>query len=149
MRCLSFRLSILALVGLLAVLSTGCSTTGASEPLSASGSKAEDESTWAYFIDTTDQGDDIWSAGCHYKCSDAECDGPTEFWGGDWCVGSDLQEWTTGDPHAAASDITRYDCDHECKAKGLFGGQCVRVEKACGDTWPSSVCECDGPESAS
>ena len=142
MRCHLFRSLSLSLAIVLGVSLVGCATNGA--PATSAGMpRTTEASTWAFFIDTGDSGDDAWTAGCHFKCSDAGCDGATEFWGGDWCSGSDLQEWTNSEPHAAASDITRHDCDEECKAKGLAGGQCVRVEKACGDRWPSSRCKCD------
>jgi hypothetical protein len=133
---------IRALVLALALTLAGCATSHPAEPTASLPQTAEAASSWGYFIDAVDNGDDIWTPGCHYKCSDARCSGPTEFWGGDWCSDNDLHEWTNGAPHAAESDIARYNCDEACKQKGAAGGRCVRLEKACNETWSSSHCAC-------
>jgi hypothetical protein len=135
---LRFCLVAIALAPLL--LSNGCASGQTPEPPSA---LQQGESTWGHFVDRVDNGDDPWNGGCHYKCSDPDCSAALEFWGSDWCVASDLQEWTNSGPHGAESDIKRYDCDQECKEKGFEGGRCEQVENVCDGVRPSSRCACD------
>jgi hypothetical protein len=136
------------LVGLLGVLGMaaalgGCVSPGATGP---SGGRPEAdlaETSWGYFLDAVDQGDDPWAAGCHYKCAAADCSGSKEFWGGDWCVGDDLMEWSRAEPHPAQSDLQRYSCAEECRRRGASGGRCVQIQDACDGAHASSLCECD------
>ena len=134
------RSQLIRLVCVLALVLTGCATGGAPEPTPRT---TEGDSAWAFFLDTGDDGDDIWTPGCHFKCTDPDCSGGTEFWGGDFCSGNDLQEWTNSGPHAAESDIARHDCDAACKEKGSSGGRCEPVKNACAGTYQSSRCVCD------
>jgi hypothetical protein len=143
MSCLPQCVPLSSLPFVLAILLNGCATAGGPEPPASKPQAAVEDSSWAYFIDAGDDGDDIWVAGCHYKCSNAECSEFAGFWGGDWCSGDDLQEWTNSGPHAAESDIARHDCEQACKQKGAAGGTCVRVVRACDGMYPSSRCECE------
>ena len=132
-----------AVVVLLAGLSLACTGNLKTDGPPGASPALDTSPPWAHFIDTGDTGDDPWTPGCHYKCSDPTCEGERQFWGGDSCTGGELQEWTASEPHAAASDVVRHDCAAECKAKGSLGGRCARVENACDGSAPSSRCECE------
>jgi len=95
--------------------------------------------------DNTDGGDDMWTAGCHYSYSNNACSLNQRFHRGDLCVDSNpklLIEWTNAACHAPQGDVNFYDCDKECKKKGLGGGSCSIVKNACGNNRDSAKCEC-------
>lgn len=141
MACRTARAHALLLT--LAVALAGCSTVASHDPEPVGPEISSKEASWGYFIDTVDQGDDPWTAGCHYKCATADCSGAKEFWGGDWCVGDDLMEWSKAEPHPAQSDLRRYSCAEQCRRRGAPGGRCVQIKDACGGARASSLCECD------
>lgn len=129
-----------ALVAL--TLSTSCSVGKARQELTASQKPSQDESSWAYFIDTGDDGDDPWTGGCHQKCSDPRCVESRSFWGSDWCSADKLYEWTNSIPPGAESDIKPCDCEEICQARGFATGSCVSVARVCEERWASASCQC-------
>jgi hypothetical protein len=97
----------------------------------------------AYWQDDTDNGDDIWTPGCHWQFTDKACSLNKTFYKGDYCTDeTHLEEYTDQKCHTDP-DRKSYDCDQECKKIGKIGGKCVTVKDACQKGNDSAKCKCD------
>ena len=93
--------------------------------------------------DDNDSGDDVFSGGCHYECSDSACTQSATFLAGDACLdGVKIAEWTQSRCHDSCLSV--YDCDGECKRRGKPGGQCSTLADFCGLGRTSAICRCGG-----
>lgn len=91
--------------------------------------------------DDTDDGDDVFTPGCHYQCSDPACEQNVTFLAGDACLGdTKIAEWTQSRVHDSCLSV--YDCAAECRRHGKAGGTCKAVPERCGAGRPSAACFC-------
>jgi LruC domain-containing protein len=102
-----------------------------------------------YWIDTVDNGNDPFNAGCHLQYTDAICNNRDLNQYGDVCHqnGLDLTEWTDRMCHPAQplDHRTAY-CDFLCKTQNnpAKDGCCETVRINCGNDpmMPSARCKC-------
>lgn len=91
--------------------------------------------------DEADEGDDVFTPGCHYECADPACAQNTTFLGGDACLtATQIAEWTQSRVHDSCLSV--YDCQAECRRHGKAGGTCRSVPERCGAGRASAACFC-------
>jgi len=91
--------------------------------------------------DDHDDGDDVFTGGCHYQCTDAACTQNVTFLAGDACLGpTKIAEWTQSRVHDSCLSV--YDCDGECKRRGKSAGTCKPLPELCGAGRASAACVC-------
>jgi len=91
--------------------------------------------------DEADDGDDVFTPGCHYACADAACAQGATFLAGDACLtGTQIAEWTQSRIHDSCLSV--YDCQAECRRRGKGGGTCKAVADRCGAGRASAACFC-------
>jgi len=92
--------------------------------------------------DENDEGDDVFTPGCHYQCTDPTCaEGSATFLAGDACLtGTQIAEWTQSRIHDSCLSV--YDCPTECRRRGKPGGTCKTVSDRCGAGRSSAACFC-------
>lgn len=98
------------------------------------------------FNDTGDVNADVFTPGCHWEYTDANCTQGQQFFSVDEC-GSDpkvLYEWTLSACHGPTGDTATYDCDVECRRVGRGGGRCAWKDAVCAGR-RSAYCQCDVP----
>jgi hypothetical protein len=91
--------------------------------------------------DDADDGDDVFTPGCHYQCPDPTCGAGATFLAGDACLtGTQIAEWTQSRVHDSCLSV--YDCQAECRRHGKPGGSCKSVADRCGPGLASAACFC-------
>jgi len=91
--------------------------------------------------DEADEGDDVFTPGCHYECVDHACAQNTSFLAGDACLTpTQIAEWTQSRVHDSCLSV--YDCQAECRRHGKAGGTCKPVPERCGAGRASAACFC-------
>ena len=91
--------------------------------------------------DEADEGDDVFTPGCHYECADPACAQNTSFLAGDACLtATQIAEWTQSRVHDSCLSV--YDCPSECRRHGKGGGTCRPVPARCGAGRDSAACFC-------
>jgi hypothetical protein len=98
--------------------------------------------------DDHDSGDDVFSGGCHYQCTDAACTKDETFLAGDACLNDvKIAEWTQSRCHDSCLSV--YDCDGECRRLGKGRGVCATLPDHCGLGRASAACKCAEHEGVS
>ena len=91
--------------------------------------------------DEADDGDDVFTPGCHYQCSDPACAQNVTFLAGDACLtDTKIAEWTQSRVHDSCLSV--YDCQAECRRHGKGGGTCKAIPDRCGAGQASAACFC-------
>lgn len=91
--------------------------------------------------DEADEGDDVFTPGCHYECTDPACAQGATFLAGDACLtATQIAEWTQSRVHDSCLSV--YDCQAECRRHGKAGGACQAVPERCGAGRASAACFC-------
>lgn len=91
--------------------------------------------------DEADEGDDVFTPGCHYACTDPACGRSATFLAGDACLtATQIAEWTQSRVHDSCLSV--YDCQVECRRHGKGGGTCKSVPDHCGPSLASAACFC-------
>ena len=91
--------------------------------------------------DESDDGDDVFTPGCHYQCTDPACGQGATFLAGDACLSAtQIAEWTQSRIHDSCLSV--YDCQGECRRHGKPGGTCKAVPDRCGPGLASAACFC-------
>jgi hypothetical protein len=91
--------------------------------------------------DEADEGDDVFTPGCHYECTDPGCAQNAVFLAGDACLtATQIAEWTQSRVHDSCLSV--YDCQAECRRHGKAGGTCRPVPERCGAGRASAACFC-------
>ncbi len=99
------------------------------------------------YDDLGDNAGDVFTPGCHYKYTGANCPINTRArFDQDVCSNAfpnNIWEWTVSACHAPIGDLSLFDCDKICRQLNLGPGTCVTVPNACGQGWNSAKCKCE------